>query len=134
LAYAKAIGNVDLESALQEINEALNSDKNAAYLDTRGFIYYRMGKYDLALNDLDPAVKEVEGDLHLLHAHADLERRAAPDIRVYEIQFRKDNEPVAVMRYHRALVHEKLGHSAAAAADRKRVRELIGRDGDEKLF
>jgi tetratricopeptide (TPR) repeat protein len=134
LAYAKAIGKIQLDSALKEINEALSSNKNAAYLDTRGFIYYQMGKYDLALKDLNPAVSDEEKLLQVVHANSALERRAAPDIRKYEIQHRKENESCAVIHFHRALIHEKLGNTSAAAADRKRVRELIGREGDEKLF
>lgn len=134
VAYAKAIGKIDLDSALQEINEALKFGRNAAFLDTRGFIYYQMGKYDLALKDLDPAVNEVDRELGVNPKDADLRKRAEPDIRKYEIERRQENEQFAVFYYHRALIHEKLGHSSAAAADRKRVFELIGRDGDEKLF
>lgn len=134
VAYAKALGKIDLDSALQEINEAIKFNRNAAFLDTRGFIYYQMGKYDLALKDLDPAVSEMNRKLGMTQQESDLRKRAEPDIRKYEIELRKANEQFAVFYYHRALIHEKLGHSAAAAADRKRVRELIGRDGDEKLF
>jgi tetratricopeptide (TPR) repeat protein len=134
LAYAKAIGKIDLESALKEINEALTSQRNAAYLDTRGFIYYQMGKYELALKDFDPAANEVAEELKILDARSGLERRTNPDIRKYEIDTRKGNKKLAPIFYHRALAREKLGHSAAAAADRKRVSELIGSEGDEKLF
>ncbi len=135
LAYAKAVGKIGLESALQEVNEALKAKEYAAFLDTRGFVYYQTGKYDLALQDLDAAAKEIETVQTILNLNAAQERRNAPDIRKYEIDVRKRNEEeFAPYFYHRALVHEKLGHAAAAAADRKRVRELIGREGDEKLF
>lgn len=134
LAYAKAIGKIDLDSALQEINDALESEKHPAFLDTRGFIYYQMGKYELALKDLDPAAEFYEESARTHAELVPLHRRVTPDIRKFEIELRQQNEPYAVIFYHRALVHEKLGHAAAAAADRKRVRELIGRDGDEKLF
>ena len=134
LAYAKAIGKIDLDSALQEINDALKSEKHAAFLDTRGFIYYQMGKYELALKDFDPAVNELEAVIKFLDANSAQLRRVSPDIRKYEVGIRERNEEIAPIYYHRALAHEKLGHAAAAAADRKRVRELIGRDGDEKLF
>ncbi|MFN0018642.1 MAG: tetratricopeptide repeat protein [Pirellulaceae bacterium] len=135
LAYAKAIGKIDLESALKEVNEALTSQRNAAYLDTRGFIYYQMGKYELALKDFDPAANEIADRLKIRDAKSGLEGRTNPDIRKYEIDTRKLNKMmIAPIFYHRALAHEKLGHAAAAAADRKRVRELIGREGDEKLF
>lgn len=135
LAYAKAVGGLQLDSALKEINEALNSEKHDAFLDTRGFIHYRQGKYDLAMKDLDLAAKGAERILALLGRTATENRRAAPDVRKYELTLRKmGKEPTAVILYHRSLAHEKLGHSAAAAVDRKRVFELIGREGDEKLF
>jgi tetratricopeptide (TPR) repeat protein len=135
VAYSKAIGRIDLESALKEVNEALKSEKNAAFLDTRGFIYYQMGRHDLAIKDFDAAANEMEEVLRLLDANSALERRVTPDVRKYEVAIRKRNEEkIAPFFYHRALAHEKLGHAAAAAADRKRVRELIGREGDEKLF
>lgn len=134
LAYAKAIGKIDLDSALNEINESLKSEKNAAYLDTRGFIYYQMGKCDRALQDLEVAAREEDEWLRFLRTNVDMKRRVTPDIREFEIKLRKEQQPFAVILYHRALAHEKLGHAAAAAADRQRVRELIGRDGDEKLF
>ena len=36
--------------------------------------------------------------------------------------------------YHRALAHEKLGHTAAAAQDWKLARDWIGREPDETLY
>lgn len=134
LAYTRAIGKIDLDIALQEINESLKSERNPAYLDTRGFIYFQMGKYQDALKDLGPAADIYEQITRFQSESLAIRRRVEPDIRRFEIKLREDNEPLAVIFYHRALVHEKLGHTAAAAADRKRVRELIGRDGDEKLF
>ncbi len=134
LAYAKAIGKIDLDSALNDINESLRSETNAASLDTRGFIYYQMGKSDRALQDLEVAVREADKWLRFHRPKEDMKRRVTPDIREFEIKLRKDQQPIAVILYHRALAHEKLGHIAAAAADRQRVRELIGRDGDEKQF
>jgi hypothetical protein len=41
---------------------------------------------------------------------------------------------VAVVRYHRALVLEKLGRHAEAKYDRARAKQLIGREPDETLF
>ena len=134
VAYSKAVGKIELESALKEVNEALKSERHAAFLDTRGFVYYQMGKYDLALKDLESAANQYEAILKFLAESAAKRRKGVPDIRKEEVNARKDNEGAAVVLYHRALAHEKLGHAAAAAADRKRVRELIGRDGDEKLF
>jgi hypothetical protein len=41
---------------------------------------------------------------------------------------------VAAVRYHRALVLEKLGRYAEAKLDRARAKQLIGREPDETLF
>ena len=134
LAYARAIGRIELDSALKEISEALKSDGNYALLDTRGFIYYRQGKYDLAMKDLDPAAVRAEQTLALFRQHIAKHVRNVPDVRNDQLNEKKIARDVAVVLYHRSLAHDKLHHTAAAQRDRKRVRELIGREGDEKLF
>lgn len=106
----------------------------AMRLDTRGFVAWQMGKYDQALADLQPAAEAIElllrEEENVIRKH----RKNLPDSRVVESELAKSKTSAAVILYHRSLAHEKLGHSAAAAADRKRVFELIGREGDERLF
>jgi tetratricopeptide (TPR) repeat protein len=135
LAYAQAVGNLELEEGLERVNKALDIEPdNAALLDTRGFLLYRLGKYDEALRDMEAAVQGMEHELRLTQAvPATMER----------IIFYSDNadgqmatakQAAAVIRYHRALVLERLGRHAEAKADRARARVLIGRDPDETLF
>lgn len=149
LAYVKAVANVDLKEALIEAEECVAdataaaqrepNDINAKLTlalrqDTRGFLQYQLGHYAPAYKDIDAACKGMDEMLRDTSASFDAKRRGLPDPRMLDILLASRKKASAVVIYHRALVHEKLGHSAAAAADRKRVRELIGRDGDEKLF
>jgi len=118
LAYIRAVGKLELDEALKGANEALHIEpSNPLYRDTRGFILYQQGKYEPALVDLTAAVQGVEDWL-----------KTPP--RGYPIKA----EHVAVVRYHRALVFEKLGRFADAKADRARAKLLIGREPDETLF
>jgi tetratricopeptide (TPR) repeat protein len=66
---------VKLDEALTLIKKALELDpSNGAYLDSLGWAYYRLGKYDLAEENLtkasqriqtDPTVQDHLGDLYL---------------------------------------------------------------------
>lgn len=53
LAYTWAEHNMKLEKAMEYVNKALVEEPdNGAYVDTRGWVYYRMGRYEEALADL----------------------------------------------------------------------------------
>jgi tetratricopeptide (TPR) repeat protein len=125
LAYARAVGNIELDEGLKDVNKALAADpKSESILDTRGFLLYRLGKHEEALADLNAAVKGVE----------DVKRKRFGDVQMNSAEYLAIAKNVAVIRYHRALVLEKLGRHAEAKADRARSKQLIGREPDESLF
>ncbi len=74
LGYMNADRGVKLEESLGFIKQALVYEpSNAAYLDSLGWVYFKMGKYDLAEENLtkaslkmssDPTVQEHLGDLY----------------------------------------------------------------------
>jgi len=74
LGYMNAERGVKLEESLNYIKQALNIEPNSgAYLDSLGWAYFKMGKYDLAEENLtkaavhmgsDPTVQEHLGDLY----------------------------------------------------------------------
>ena len=75
VAYMWADHNMHLDEAEQMVGEALQFDpNNGAYLDTLGWVHYRRGKFDEALNALlkaeqnlkkaDPTVLEHIGDTY----------------------------------------------------------------------
>jgi hypothetical protein len=134
LAYARALGNRDVEQGLKEVHEALNSfGENAAMLDTRGFLYYLHGDLKRALADLDKAVDLVEADYALNRKVIAEHHDRLVDLRVAQAEFQNLAANVAVIRYHRALLREKLGDRAGAEADRRRVKKL-GYEPGERLF
>ncbi|GAI64169.1 unnamed protein product, partial [marine sediment metagenome] len=56
VGYTYAEQNDSLEYALQLINKALLIEKdNGYYIDSRGWVFYQMGKYDEALEELKNA-------------------------------------------------------------------------------
>ena len=69
-AYMRALSNVDLEAGLTDIESALrvhrdqrgmaNDRTEAFYLDTRGYLFFRLGRIDEALQDLETALQIVE--------------------------------------------------------------------------
>jgi tetratricopeptide (TPR) repeat protein len=74
LGYMNADRGVKLEESLNLIKQALSFDpNNPAYLDSLGWAYFKLGKYDLAEENLnkaashmssDPTVQEHLGDLY----------------------------------------------------------------------
>ncbi len=157
VAYFKALLNEDLEDALARSNAAINRFKQdqpalqgvslllsqffgsdsskrdlgeASLIDTRGVIYWRMGKLPEARADLDQAIKLAEP---LILENMSQLRENAVDTRQLKQMKREVSETLAVMRYHRSLVFEALGMKFEAALDRARVRDL-GFTLDEKLF
>lgn len=75
LAYIYAIQDKNLKQALKLVNEALDADpENASYLDTKGWIFYKLGKYPqareyiekaLAIDGENAEVLEHLGDIHM---------------------------------------------------------------------
>jgi tetratricopeptide (TPR) repeat protein len=73
LGYMNADRGVDLEQSLDMIKQAVSLDPtNGAYLDSLGWAYFKLGKYDLAEDNLnkaslrmasDPTVQDHLGDL-----------------------------------------------------------------------
>jgi tetratricopeptide (TPR) repeat protein len=116
MAYFMALIGEDLDQALQRVEQALKWDGNSeAYLDTRAFVLYRLGRYNEALPDAERAVESIERKFAEKSDDAEAKKN------------------VAVIVYHRSLILEALGKSAEAERDRARVREL-GFEPDERLF
>ena len=63
LGYMLADRGVKLDEALSMIKKAVDLDPaNGAYLDSLGWAYFRMGKYDLAEENLTKAVQHIGSD------------------------------------------------------------------------
>ncbi len=56
--WARAMLGIELDQALKDCNDAIDADaKNAAYLDSRGWVHLRLGRYQRALADFDRALE-----------------------------------------------------------------------------
>ena len=138
VAYAQSLGKLDLPLALRRINESLEllgeRGATAEKLDTRGYIHYLMGDYQLALADLNESIKQTDAFRRSLQDNLALLRRRSADVRNLELTIEGADRALAVMLYHRALVYDALGNEDRASADRERVREITGREAGEWLF
>jgi tetratricopeptide (TPR) repeat protein len=120
LAYAQALGNVELKEALENIIQAINlAGANAAMLDTRGYIHFCRGNLELARPDLDLAVAGMEQE-----AKKEEQKRDYVDRLEFERNLKEIRKSVAVIRYHRALLFDAIGKPDQAESDRHRVQEL----------
>ncbi len=130
LAYARALGDSDLDLALDEVNRALQfggrrPESRAAMLDTRGYIHFLRGDYPAARQDLDRSIDSME---RVLANTSGL--KSYPDPREQQQDLKQLKHHVAVMYYHRALLFESWGELELAARDLHRVRELGYEPGD----
>jgi tetratricopeptide (TPR) repeat protein len=63
LGYMLADRGVRLDEALNYVKKAIDLDPaNGAYLDSLGWAYYKLGKYDLAEQNLSKAVQRTPND------------------------------------------------------------------------
>lgn len=132
-AYARAIAGLDIADALADVQQAiaivgeelahdsLNLDRhslermselkgqNAAYLDTRGYIYFLEKRYEDALSDLNQAIQLADE-----FRQFKLPREPAAYRSFYEKQFDRE---LSVMYHHRGQVYEKLGRPEESRAD-----------------
>ncbi|PYK49531.1 MAG: hypothetical protein DME51_08235 [Verrucomicrobia bacterium] len=70
IGYMWADHNMNLDEAEAMIKRALESEpNNASYLDSLGWVEFRKGKFDQALNDLLHAAKSVERDDPVVFEH-----------------------------------------------------------------
>lgn len=127
LAYARALGGVELDVALADVERALQAvDPQAqpltyaAYADTRGYILHLLGRHEEALRDLDEALRitrnEYESVLQRFGGRR-LAGRAAE--LVDELQ-----HSLAVMLHHRGLAHRALGNDQQAEEDLQQALQL----------
>jgi len=70
IGFMWAEHNVHLDEAEEMVGRALQLDpNNGAYLDSLGWVYYRKGKYDNALNELLRAVQNLGHDDPIVFEH-----------------------------------------------------------------
>jgi tetratricopeptide (TPR) repeat protein len=63
--WTRAAANVELDRALAYCDQAVAAARSRRFapLDTRGFLHYRRGEFDLAVADYDAALKDYHGRL-----------------------------------------------------------------------
>ncbi len=105
----------------------------ASILDTRGFVLYRLGMYEEALNDLDLALAAYKEVSRTLPAFIEARKHLIIDMRQENRQEDQVRRTLAVIRYHRSLTRDALSQTAKAEEDRTAIREL-GFVPDEHLF
>jgi tetratricopeptide (TPR) repeat protein len=127
LAYARALAREGIPQGLDEIRQALETDgqlTRPSYLDTRGYLYYLNGDLELALENMETALYFGQPATQRFKTQIRNEMQKVTDQRPYEKMLAKVDENLAVMVYHRALVHEALDNAEQAAADFRRARQL----------
>ncbi|HEX5104701.1 MAG TPA: hypothetical protein VFV87_12860 [Pirellulaceae bacterium] len=135
LAYARAVGRLELDEALKNVAEALELEpKSAAILDTRGYLRHLNGENEKAIVDMDAAVKGVEEEFSAIDNPRPERGRSVLSSDIDLTGLNKPEQGVAVIHYHRALVLKTLGREKDAKKDLQRARELIGHEPDETLF
>ncbi|HAI13452.1 MAG TPA: hypothetical protein DCM28_17220 [Phycisphaerales bacterium] len=91
LGYAWANAGRNLDKALVMIQKAVESDpENAAYLDSLGWVYYKLGKFDLAVDKLTLARQAPGGDYPVILDH------------LGDAQYRKGDVADAIRTWQRA--------------------------------
>jgi tetratricopeptide (TPR) repeat protein len=132
LAYARALANIEIDEGLKDIDDAMRRvGERYEMLDTRGYLLYRAGDYQRALDDLNRAVENAREDFN--ESKPTKDGFGWPDRREQDLESRQLARHFAVILYHRGLIHQAGGDQHAAQADFDRVKEL-GFEPNDQLF
>ncbi len=108
-AYIRALANAEkrdekeLQAGLEDIDRALTMQPdNAAFIDTRGYLLYLIGRNDEALDEMKRAIQLTQSLYERVY-HAD--------------RMQKLREDLAVMYYHLALIHQAKDQKQEAEAN-----------------
>lgn len=142
-AYARALAGIELHEAMIDVEQALVMNKQeiqqagqsgpsappadrltaaqltvlrAAYLDTRGYLFFLQQNYESALADLNEAIELAIHVQTIVLPLTPLAERAE-----YAQQLEHD---LSVMHHHRGQTLENLGHEEEAKTDLNRARHL----------
>ncbi len=138
LAYFRALAAVELDAALEDINQALEIPQDgtlfeAMLRDTRAWVLFQMGRPQEAIDDIDYAIEvitkfEPSGMIDqtlewlLAKVNGPVEPRSSDQL----LTQREAGEwlwTVGTLRYHRAKIQEALGKTEESKADLLWLRE-----------
>jgi len=124
-AYARALGEFELNEGLADIDEALKGDEqNAAYIDTRGYVLLKLGRTKEALEEFEKAVALTDAELEAWNDRIiELRMRQTRRQQIERLSKNLD-EHRAVILHHRGEAQQKLGNKAQAEADFSEARRL----------
>lgn len=125
-AYGRALAKLEPQKGLDDIQaafEALGTEDNPAFLDTRGYLFYQTGNFEQALVDMELALQMSEDDRSNAAMQRETWLEQGGDERLLVRQERQVDESLAVLYQHRALVYEALGRTEEANADFKLAEE-----------
>ena len=78
--WLKATGNLALDSALKDCTKAIElSEQSASILDSRGLVYFRLGRMEDALADFDAALEQVPDMAASLYMRGIIRKRSGAE-------------------------------------------------------
>ena len=138
-AYFRALANKDLNEALVDIQNALKlKGDDPAYLDTRGYVFYKLDKPAEALADFDQAIvsceqtKKEKDERRKAFESLGNQRFELEEFQKLEFDLKALDENLAVMYHHRGETHEKLGNAQESKDDLEMAQKL-GYDPDKGI-
>ena len=85
-SYAFATRGIQLERALKMVQISIAADSlNSSYLDTMGWVYYKLGQYELAKEFVEKAIKAGDKSAVILDHLADIEFKLGNKQRAVEL-------------------------------------------------
>ncbi len=90
-AYSLAERGIDLDKALRMVQKAIDKDPdNSSYLDTIGWVYFKLGDYNNAIEYIDKAIEQDESNATLLDHLGD-------------VYYKKNDKPKAIELWETSL-------------------------------